>query len=59
MCYEHLGDYSVWDRAELPYGGLCTHSPLLEKLDGLQFTVEELNAIAEQRRLHKNELLRN
>jgi hypothetical protein len=53
--YGHLGDQAVWDPEELSYGGLCTHSPLVEKIDGVEFTAEELDAIAEQRRLHKNE----
>jgi hypothetical protein len=50
--YSHLGDNAIWDRDELPRGGLCTHSPLLERVDGLEFEAEQLRAVAEQRRLH-------
>ncbi|KAE8822878.1 hypothetical protein HRS9139_10218 [Pyrenophora teres f. teres] len=55
--YGHLGDQQLWDPEDLSYGGLCTHSPLLESLDGLELTAEELDIIAETRRRRKNELL--
>ena len=45
--YGCLGDNSIWNHNELPWCGLCTHSPLLENVKGLQNTPEELNAIAE------------
>jgi hypothetical protein len=56
--YLHLADHQVWDPEELPYGGLCTHSPLVEKLDGIGLSSEDLDAIADKRRLRKNEKLR-
>ena len=56
--YGHLGDNAIWDRSELPWNGLCTHSPLLERIDGLELTPGELDAIAEQKRIRKNETLR-
>jgi hypothetical protein len=52
--YGHLGDSSIWDREELPWGGLCTHSPLIESCKGQQLTPGQLDAIAEERRIYKN-----
>jgi hypothetical protein len=56
--YGCLGDNSIWNREELPWRGLCTHSPLLENVKNLQLTPEELDAIAEEKRNHKNSNLR-
>jgi hypothetical protein len=57
--YGHLEDHSGWNLEELPYGGLCTHSPLIEGIDSLNVSAEELNAIAEERRRHNNEYNRD
>ena len=56
--YGQLGDNAIWDREELPWCGLCTHSPLLENVKDLQLTPEELDAIVEEERNHKNSSLR-
>lgn len=52
--YGHLGAHAVWGRDELPWGGLCTHSPLLKKIEGLELTAEELDAVNEARRVQTN-----
>lgn len=57
--YGHLGANSIWNRDELPWGGLCTHSPLVEGCDGLDLTPEELDAVAEGRRIRKNQITRD
>jgi len=57
--YGHLGDNALWDREELPWGGLCTHSSLLEGVRNMELSAEDLDAVAEARRLRKNQLLRD
>lgn len=52
--YGHLGHNAIWDREELPWNGLCTHSPLLEGIGHLELTPEELDAIAREKKIHKN-----
>lgn len=56
--YGHLRDNAIWSLEDLPWSGLCTHSALLESVSGVELTAEELAAVAEQRRLRKNEVLR-
>lgn len=56
--YGHLADNRIWDVESFPWRGLCTHSPLLEGIAGLDFSPEELESIAEARRTRKNATLR-
>ncbi|KAH8732765.1 Hsp70 protein-domain-containing protein [Phaeosphaeriaceae sp. PMI808] len=53
--YGQLGDNAIWDRSGLPWGGLCTHSPLLETIRGLDLPPDQLDAIAEQRKQRTRE----
>ncbi|KAF2118289.1 Hsp70 protein-domain-containing protein [Lophiotrema nucula] len=57
--YGHLGDNSIWNREELPWNGLCTHSPLLERVRDLHLTPEQLHTLNEARREQRKEYNRN
>lgn len=56
--YGHLADNRIWPVSSFPWRGLCTHSPLLEGVQGLDLTQEQLEAIAKSRRERKNAILR-
>ncbi|RFN43949.1 putative pck1-phosphoenolpyruvate carboxykinase [Fusarium flagelliforme] len=55
--YGSLRDNAIWPLDDLPWGGLCTHNPLTEGVKGLELSAEEFTAVAEQRRLRKNDEL--
>ena len=43
-----LAHACLWDRVSFTYGGLCSHSPLLEEVHGdLSLSAEELESIAQ------------
>jgi hypothetical protein len=48
-----------WERLSLPYGGLCSHNPLiegvLEGVDDIEFTAEQLEHLEAVRTSHKRE----
>lgn len=56
--YGQLGDNVIWPPSSLSWSGLCTHSPLIEGIKGLDLSSAELEKAAEIRRLKKNENLR-
>lgn len=52
-----IGDNAFYDWSELPWEGLCTHSPINEGVDGVELSPDELEAVAERRRKRKSVLL--
>ena len=51
-----LAHACLWDRVSFTYGGLCSHSPLLEGVHGdLSLSAEELESIAQAVLIHNRE----
>lgn len=57
--YGQLSDNRIWSVSSFSWQGLGTHSPLLESVQGLDLTDEQLDAIAKARRERKNAVLRH